>query len=326
MLRVKTLIQVAVALACLQTMAVAQTQAITGVPANFNRIATFEAHRNVPAGRTVSKKSVAEIVAASEDGRLLAYTDSEQKGIGLIDISKPASPKPAGFVALEGEPTSVVITHGKALVAVDASKKFFQPEGHLAVIDLRSLKVVGSCNLQGQPDSVALDKSGHNIVIAMENQRDEEFEKGTIPQLPAGNLSIMKLHAGRPDCTSLHPLAMTGLAAIAPTDPEPEFVKVNAAGLAVVTLQENNHIAIVDVAKRQVVKHFSAGTVDLKGIDRKRDGIINPADSAAGVLREPDSVAWLDNRRFVIANEGDYKGGSRSFSIMNVDGQIEFDS
>ncbi|MDZ7890276.1 MAG: esterase-like activity of phytase family protein [Rhodoferax sp.] len=293
----------------------------------FNRVATFEAHRNVPVGRNVSKKSVAEIVAVSADGMTLAYTDGEQMGIGLIDIRNPAQPKPAGFLAVEGEPTSVVIAQGKVLVAVNSTKDFTQPTGHLAVFDLASRKAQGTCPLFGQPDSIALDKGGRHAVIVMENERDEKLNKGAIPQLPGGNLTIIPLSAtGMPDCTRAHPVALNGLAEIAPGDAEPELVKVNAQGIAVVTLQENNHIVLVDVAKRQVIKHFSAGAVDLKEIDRTRDGIINPSESAKGLLREPDAVAWLDNTRFVTANEGDYKGGSRSISIFNTDGKVEWDS
>jgi hypothetical protein len=293
----------------------------------FNRVATFEAHRNVPAGRNVSKKSVAEIVAVSADGMTLAYTDGEQMGIGLIDIRNPAQPKPAGFLPVEGEPTSVTIAHGKVLAAVNSTKDFTQPTGHLAVFDLASRKAQGTCPLFGQPDSIALDKGGRHAVIVMENERDEKLNKGVIPQLPGGNLTIIPLSAtGMPDCTRSHPVALNGLAEIAPDDAEPELVKVNAQGIAVVTLQENNHIVLVDVTKRQVIKHFSAGAVDLKEIDRTRDGIINPSESAKGLLREPDAVAWLDNTRFVTANEGDYKGGSRSISIFNTDGKVEWDS
>ena len=324
----KPALLVALLAAHLQAFAPAHAQAVA--PGNgkyFTRIATFEAHRNVPAGRAVSKKSVAEIVAASPDGRLLAYTDGEQMGIGLVDITDPAKPQPAGFLPVDGEPTSVVIAHGKVLAVVSATKDFRQPQGHLAVFDIASQKLLDTCQLRGQPDSIALDKAARHAVIVIENERDEKLDKGAIPQLPAGNLSIIPLSAaGLPDCTRLHPVNLNGLAAIAPTDAEPEFVKVNGQGIAVVTLQENNHIVLVDVARRAVVKHFSAGMVDVRGIDRKRDGIINPTESATGLLREPDAVAWLDNRRFVTANEGDYQGGSRSFSIFNVDGQVEWDS
>lgn len=292
----------------------------------FQRIASFQAVSNAPADRKKGSKSVAEIIAASEDGMLLAYTDGEQNGIGLIDLRNPAQPVAAGFIPVQGEPTSLVISHGKIIAAVDSSTDFAQPQGHLAVIDIRSRKVVDRCNLQGQPDSVALDKKAQQLVVVMENQRDEKLNKGAIPQYPAGNLSVLPMRNGMPDCTGLHPISMIGLAEVAGDDPEPEFVKVNGQGIAVVSLQENNHLALVDVAKRTVIRHFSAGKVNLKDVDTKRDGSINPKDSLQGVAREPDAVAWLDDTRFVTANEGDYLGGSRGFSIWNVNGTVEYDS
>ena len=328
MLRSTPMIQAAIVLACTHALmpALAQNPS-TVVGPYFNRIATFEAHRNVPAGRTVSKKSVAEIVAASADGRWLAYTDAEQQGIGFIDIANPAQPQPAGFVPVDGEPTSVVFAHDKVLAVVSSTRQFDQPEGHLAVLDWASRKVVAKCNLYGQPDSIALDPGARHAVIAMENERDEKRNKGAMPQLPGGNLSIVPLDAkGMPDCTRLHPVALDGLADIATGDPEPEFVKVNRQGVAVVSLQENNHLVLVDVAKRTVLGHFSAGSVNLKEVDSKRDGNIQPTDTLNNVMREPDAVAWLDDTRFVTANEGDYKGGSRSFSIFNTDGSVAWDS
>src|SRR6218665_3341615 len=84
----------------------------------FNRIATFSVPQNLPAGSDPAKKTVSEIIAANGDGTLLAYTDAEQKALGIIDIADPANPKPAGFVPLEGESTSVTILGDKAFVAV----------------------------------------------------------------------------------------------------------------------------------------------------------------------------------------------------------------
>jgi Esterase-like activity of phytase len=309
------------ALACFQTTAGAQTPAKV-----FNRVATFAAASNHLPERIAGKKSVAEIVAATQDGQMLAYTDSEQQGLGLVDIQNPEQPKAAGFVQLAGEPTSVVITRGFALVAVDRTTAFVEPKGELAVVDLKRKAVVATCNLHGQPDSLALDASARHLVVVLENQRDEAFNKGALPQLPGGSLNILPLDRGLPDCTRMHPVGLSGLAQVAGDDPEPEFVKINHQGMAVVTLQENNHIALVDVAKRRVVRHFSAGTVTVAGVDAQRDGVVRPVNQIDGVAREPDAVAWLDNERFVTANEGDYKGGSRGFTIFRRDGTVEYDS
>lgn len=292
----------------------------------FNRIATFAAALNHDPLVLKDQKSVAEIVAASADGLLLAYTDSEQKGLGLVDIRNPAQPKAAGFVRFQGEPTSVVISGHYALVAVDMSAQFFQPEGELLTIDVRNRQIVQRCPLRGQPDALALDAKQQHVVVVLENQRDENFNRGALPQLPGGSLHVLPLRQGMPDCVRMHPVSLEGLADIAPTDPEPEFVKVNAQGLAVVSLQENNHIALVDVAQRRVVGHFSAGSVTVTGVDTQRDGIIRPVDSLRDTRREPDAVVWLDNERFMSANEGDYQGGTRGFSIFRKNGTVEFDS
>jgi hypothetical protein len=66
--------------------------------------------------------------------------------------------------------------------------------------------------------------------------------------------------------------------------------------------------------------------VSLDRVDTKRDGLIEPSGKLENVKREPDGVAWLDDERFVTANEGDYEGGSRGFTIFRKDGTIEFDS
>ncbi|MGX1744076.1 esterase-like activity of phytase family protein [Bosea sp. NPDC055353] len=293
----------------------------------FNRIATFSVPQNLPADRDPKKKTVSEIIAANGDGTLLAYTDAEQKALGIIDIADPAHPKPAGFVPLEGESTSVTILGDKAFVAVVTSgDNFKEPAGHLATVDLKTKQVVAKCDLGGQPDSVTLTKDKGKIVIAIENERDEKLNKGALPQLPAGNLTLIGIKDGAIDCATRQVVELTGIAAVEPTDPEPEFVDVNQDGLVVVTLQENNHLAIVDSRTGKVVTHFSAGSVDLKNIDKTRDGKISPTEDLKSVAREPDALRWLDNDRFVTANEGDWKGGSRGFTIFRKDGSVEFDS
>ncbi len=119
---------------------------------------------------------------------------------------------------------------------------------------------------------------------------------------------------------------MTGLAEIAPEDPEPEFVDINSLGEVAVTLQENNHIVILS-RDGEVLSHFSAGSVDLDGIDAtdERAALIFD-ESQPGRLREPDAVQWIDDDHIVIANEGDMDGGSRGFTVFNKDGTEVYES
>ncbi len=233
----------------------------------FNRIATFPVTQNLPADVDAATATSSEIITASEDGMTLVYSDSPLGAVGFIDITDPKAPKAAGIVKIEGEPTSVVIAGTKVLAGVNTAKSKQEPSGNLTVIDLAAKKIEASCDLGGQPDSVALSKDGKFLAIAIENERDEELNDGEMPQLPAGFLKIVSLKDGAPDCATIKTVDMTGIAMIAPEDPEPEFVSFNDKGEIAVTLQENNHIAIVDAETATIVSHFSAGEVTLEKID-----------------------------------------------------------
>ncbi|WP_201838919.1 esterase-like activity of phytase family protein [Microvirga zambiensis] len=290
----------------------------------FDRIASFPITSNLPKDGDQKAETVAEIITASEDGKLLIYTDSPRKALGFIDITDPANPKAGGLLAVGGEPTSVKVVGPKAYVAVNTSESFTNPSGKLVTVTLADRKVTTECALPGQPDSVAANAG--ILAIAIENERDEKVNDGAIPQLPAGALVVASFNGDQVGCADLKTVSLTGLAAVAGEDPEPEYVDVSDDGKVVVTLQENNHIAIVDGKTGKVEAHFSAGSVDLKNIDTKKDGKIELTGSMDKVVREPDAVHWIDNNRFVTANEGDWKGGSRGFTIFNKDGTVAYES
>jgi hypothetical protein len=292
----------------------------------FNRIASFAVADNLPEGTPTSSVTSAEIVTASEDGRTLVYSDSPLKAIGFIDITDASAPKAGGIVAMDGEPTSVTMAGAKVLVAVNTSPDRANPSGRLAAVDRASRTVSAACELGGQPDSVAVNKDRTLAAIAIENERDEKVNDGALPQLPAGDLVIVKLSNGMPDCASIRHVSLTGLADVAGEDPEPEFVAFNGRDQIALTLQENNHIVIIDGRTAQVTAHFSAGTVDLENIDTKRDGKLAFTGSLKGVAREPDAVKWLDDDRLVVANEGDWKGGSRGFTIFDTSGKVLYEA
>ncbi len=290
----------------------------------FDRIASFPITANLPKDGDQKAETVAEIITASEDGKLLIYTDSPRKALGFIDITDPANPKAGGSLAIGGEPTSVKVVGQKAYVAVNTSESFANPSGKLVTVNLADRKITAECTLPGQPDSVAANAG--ILAIAIENERNEEVNEGALPQLPAGSLVVVSLNGDQADCAGLRTVSLTGLATVAGEDPEPEYVDVSDEGKVVVTLQENNHIAVVDGRTGKVEAHFSAGSVDLKGIDTKKDGRIDLTGSMEKVVREPDAVHWIDNNRFVTANEGDWKGGSRGFTIFNRDGSVAYES
>ena len=313
--------------ALMATALLASTAGIAAAEENFNRVASFPVSANLPADADPASETSPEIITATPDGTTLVYSDSPLGAIGMIDITDPASPEPMGAVMIDGEPTSVAVVSGVALVAVNTSASYVEPSGRLDAIALDGAAVVASCDLGGQPDSIAAAPDGSFLAVAIENERDEDLNEGVIPQLPAGALVLVDLaDTSAPACESLRTVDLTGLAEVAPEDPEPEFVDVNDAGHVLVTLQENNHIVIVDGASGEVASHFSAGAVDLVNVDTEEEGAIAFTGRLDGVPREPDAAKWLDDERFVMANEGDYEGGSRGFTIMSATGEELYES
>ncbi|WP_217168656.1 esterase-like activity of phytase family protein [Streptomyces sp. AC512_CC834] len=307
--------------------------------AAFARTATYPVFQNRPTGADAAAETVAEISAVSEDGRTQVYTDAAAKRIGFLDISDPERPKGLGTLSLtelgdaEDEPTSVTVVGAYALVVVNTSASHTDPSGRLDVISLRTRERVASHDLGGQPDSIALSKDKRYAAVAIENERDEEAtppggEEGDLPQAPAGFVQIVDLSGSSPaewglrkvaltksDGSALPALTAAGIAA--PTDPEPEYVSVNGRDRLVVTLQENNGIVVIDLASGRITKAFSAGTASVDGIDTVEDGVIDQTGSITDVPREPDAVGWIDNRYLATANEGDWKGGTRGWTVFD---------
>ena len=290
---------------------------------NFNRIASFPTSAN---NTDAGAESSAEILDITADGMTVIYTDSPLGVIGLIDITEPNAPKPLGTIDMGGEPTSVTVIGQVAYVAVNTSPSYTAPSGKLVAIDVPSKTILASCDLGGQPDSTAHTVSGDRIMVAIENERDEDFGDGRVGQMPAGFMVEVLLNQGALNCDQLRKIDVSGLAAIAGDDPEPEFIDINALGETVLTMQENNELVILG-ADGAILNHFSAGSVDLVNIDIEDEkAALDFTSSQMGRLREPDGVQWIDNDHFAIANEGDMDGGSRGFTVFNKDGTLVYES
>ncbi|MFI6783943.1 esterase-like activity of phytase family protein [Micromonospora sp. NPDC050276] len=320
-----------------------------GASLAFDRVATYPVFQNRPAGEDPATPTVAEISAVSEDGRTLIHTDALARRIGFLDISRADRPRGLGTLSLaqlgnaEDEPTSVAVVGKYVLVVVNTSGSYTAPSGRLDVIELASRKRVASFDLGGQPDSIAISKDQRYAAIAIENERDEEAtppggEEGDLPQAPAGFVQLVDLTGRSPAGWRLRPVALTGadgsaLPALtqaglaAPTDPEPEYVSINSRNQLAVTLQENNGVALIDLPTGQITKVFSAGTATISGVDTKKDGVIDLTGNIADVPREPDAVAWVDDRYLATANEGDWRGGTRGWSVFDSrSGHVAWDA
>ena len=293
----------------------------------FNRVATFAVCEQLGSSCEARVATAAEIVAASTDGMTLIYTNSPKDEVGFVDITDPSAPVALGALGMGGEPTSITVRGEHALVAVNTSASFTEPSGKLVVVNIATRQIVNEIALGGQPDSIAISKDGKYVAVVIENERDEDLGDGTPPQLPGGKLVIVDT-VGAPNTWQTRDVALTNLAMLYPTDPEPEYVSINDNNVAVVTLQENNHLVLVDLATGKVTRDFTAGQVSLTQIDLtdERPNQVNLTESLSNRLREPDGVTWVSTSQFVTANEGDLDGGSRGFTLFNTDGSVAYDA
>ncbi len=288
-------------------------------PPSFELIATFDA----PGGNTY------EIVAATPDGRTLIYTAAFDQVVGLVDISNPASPVSKGTIPVGGEPTSVaVLPNGRyALACVHGASS-----DSLKVIDLQTKTIVRSIPLGGQPDSIAISPNGRFAAIAIENERNEDVNDGVMPQLPGGFVTIVDL-IGQPQTWTTRKVNLDGIAGRFPNDPEPEFISINNFNIAAVTLQENNHVVLIELNTGIVAANWSAGTVT-HAADLTENNTVSFSETLTNARREPDAIGWTKSNLLVTANEGDYDldlasgeyTGGRGFTVFSPSGQVVFDS
>jgi len=272
--------------------------------------------------------AVAEIVTATPDGRTLIYTNSADKKLGFVDVSTPAAPRQIASLDVPGEPTSAAVTPDGAWVL----GVIHGDDDVLVVVSASSRSIARSIELPGQPDSITVSPNGRYAAIAIENERDESVNGGRMPQFPAGSLVIVDI-VGQPSEWTTRTVAMTGLADRFADDPEPEFLDINANNIAALTMQENNHIVLIDLASGTVTADFSAGTTT-HAADLKRDNDFILADTLTAARREPDAIAWTPGGRLVVANEGDYNVdlatgefiGGRNFTVLNTAGDVVFDA
>lgn len=309
----------------------------------YHRLATYPVFQNRPDGDPVDAETVAEISTVTPDGNTVIYTDATGKRIGFLDITDPANPVGLGTLSLaelgsaDDQPTSVAAVGEFVLVVVDTTGgNFTEPSGRVDVVRIADRTRVHSIDLGGQPDSIDISRDGAFAAIAIENQRDEEFtpegaEEGDLPQPPTGFVQIIGLD-GEPTGWSPRRIDIdvemardAGLDT--PEDLEPEFVSINGRGQIAVTLQENNGIAIIDGRTGDVTAVFDAGTVSVDGIDTAEDGTIDQSGSITDVPREPDAVGWIGDDHLATANEGDWKGGTRGWSIFDAaTGEVVWDA
>ncbi len=305
-----------------------------------------------------SPEGASEVVA-HENGRLYVTNGN----LDRIDVFDIATETQVGFIPLDGLPgydgvQSVDVKNGVVAVAVARApvenailgQPVSQP-GFVALFNAADFALLSTVDVGNLPDQLTFSVDGATLLVAGEGERNadsaEDFVDnplGTVaaidvtdPTAPAAQLLDFSQLSGGDADQILRDLGVRIQAGVSfAQDAEPEYIAVSPDGqFAFVSLQENNAIAKIEIAKiggaeDPIVDIFSLGVADFSegnatgsALDPLDDGEIEIRnfDNLVG-FRMADAIASfeIDGVTYVAtANEGD----SRDFDEARVSDLVE---
>ena len=244
---------------------------------------------------TFTSEDGAEIVAYDSTTQRLFVTTGDT--VEIVDISNPANPTKFGEIFITdvlddnfsaGGANSVAVKNGIVAIAVEAENK--QDNGKVLFYSTDGELLYG-VTVGALPDMVTFSPDGNKVIVANEGEPNDTYDND-----PEGSISIIDISNGLSNVTDANVTTASftgfndrkqelinkgvrifgetadGTAATVAQDLEPEYIAVSADGkTAVVTLQENNAIAIVDIETAIVqdilplgFKDYSKGQPTLK--------------------------------------------------------------
>ena len=294
----------------------------------FDRIATFPVALNLPDGADPATVTSAEIVAASGDGMTLVYTDSPNKRDRLHRHRRPgrarAARQPRASTA--SRPPSP-IRDATAFVGVNTRAELHRAlrpprrRRHRHPRRDRHLRPRRPARL-GRRRARRQIRRGRDRERA---RRGGERRRHPAAPRPAASPSCRSPTAPC-DCAAIVRADLTGLADDRARGPR-----------ARVRRHQRRRRGRRDPAGEQPHRHPRPRPARCSRTSPPAPST-SPAStppttarshltgSQTGVPREPDAVQWIGTDRLATANEGDWQGGSRGFTIFGRDGSVAFES
>ncbi len=270
-------------------------------------------------------ESAAEIVAFDPETKRAFVVNAHEGSVDVIDladIANPALVTTIAFMDYGDGVNSVSFCNGMLAVAVQGASK--QDNGRVVVCDADG-NALADFEAGALPDMVAFTPDGNYILCANEGEPNGEYSID-----PEGSVTIIDISGGLDAATVAVAdfTAFNGQEAVlneqgvrishpgssAAQDIEPEYIAVAPdSKTAFVALQENNAIAVVDVASATVTNIFSLGLKDWAGLGltldaSNKDDAINMQSWPVLGCYMPDAIAAYEaggTVYVVTANEGD---------------------
>ncbi len=266
----------------------------------------------------------AEISAFDPGSDRLFVTSSS--GLQVVNLANPAAPTlltTIDFTALgfaSTDITSVAVKNGIVAVALPNADKTLP--GKVVFLNAADGALLGSVDVSALPDMLTFTADGEKVLVANEG---ETPASGTDPD---GSVSIIDLSGGVASATvqtatftafngQEDALRADGVRIFAgktvAQDVEPEYIAISPDGrTAMVTLQEANAVALLDIATATFTDIVPLGLKNWAGLQidvSDQDGGINLVNNAPIFgMYMPDAIAAYQvggQTYYVMANEGD---------------------
>jgi len=278
----------------------------------------------------VFDEGAAEIVVYSAETQKLFVVNADAGEVDVLDISDPTSPAKVNTLSTKahGKGVNSVAVHGD-LVAVAVVGPSKQEAGKLVFFDLDGNEK-GVVSVGANPDMVTFTPDGAYALVANEGEPSKDYTndpEGTVSVITVADMTVRTADfSGFESVPEGMRIVKPGSSIAA--DVEPEYVAVSADGsTAYVTLQENNGIAVVDVASAQVTSLLGLGYKDHSQIPldaSNKDGGTNIKTWPAMGMYQPDSIVSFEvagQTYLMTANEGDakdYDGWSEATRVAKL--------
>ncbi|CAE7322810.1 unnamed protein product, partial [Symbiodinium necroappetens] len=224
------------------------------------------------------------------DQRTAVYSDDSQ--VGFADISDPYSPAGTGLSTSFYGPDSVAVKDNTVALA--------NRRDQLHVVDITS---------QTSVRTIELGARASDITISPDR---------TIAAIATQGTYMVQVNISSSDPVAWTTQVISDITNITYDYPR---VAIRADNIAVVTVHSNS-VIILNLTDATILHKFSAGEVNLTGIDTLEDDFIRLNSSLTDVRRTPYDVAWLgDSTFFATADRL-----SRGFSIFKQSGELVFTS